>query len=87
MVSVRKLLEKNRFITCNLCNYKVHIKCNETDVKTYEMMKNNEQTMICIKCKEENIPFFSSSNNEMMKEFNNSQSLTFITVLSHSLKE
>ena len=40
-------------------------------------MKNNEQTMICVKCKEENIPFFSSSNNEMMKEFNNSQSLTF----------
>ena len=33
--------------------------------------------MICIKCIEENIPFFSSSRNEMMKEFNNSQSLTF----------
>ena len=40
-------------------------------------MKNNEQTMICIKCKGGNIPFFSSSNNEIMKEFNNSPTLTF----------
>ena len=32
----------HRFITCNLCNYKVQIKCNETDEKSYEMMKNNE---------------------------------------------
>ena len=30
-----KTVGKNhRFITCNLCNYKVHIKCNETDEKT-----------------------------------------------------
>ena len=41
------------------------------------MMKNNEQTMICNKSEGENIPFFSSSNNEIIKEFNNSQTLTF----------
>ena len=29
--------------------------------------------MICIKCKKENIPFFSASNNEITKQANNSQ--------------
>ena len=29
--------------------------------------------MICIKCKKGNIPFFSSSNNEITKQANNSQ--------------
>ena len=66
----------HRFIKCILCNYKVHIKCNEPDIKSYELMQKNELIMICIKCKKENIPFFSSSNNEITKQANNSQTQT-----------
>ena len=71
-----KTIGKNhRFIRCNLCNFKIHMKCNETDEKSYNKMKNNETTMICIKCLEENIPFFSSCNNEIKKDPNNLQNL------------
>ena len=36
-------------------------------------MQKNELIMICIKYKKENIPYFSSSNNEITKQANNSQ--------------
>ena len=61
-----KTIGKNhRFLRCSLCNFKVHIKCNKTDEKVYNnFQKNSEKTIICLKCKEENIPFFSTCINE-----------------------
>ena len=57
-----KIIKKNnKYITCNICNFRIHIKCNQTDVKTYEKMKQIEQTMICIKCNENNLPFIKTS--------------------------
>ena len=47
----------HRFIKCSICNYKVHIKCNKTDTKTYELMTKNTEPQFCIKCKEDIIPF------------------------------
>ena len=49
----------HRYIRCNICNYKIH-NCNETDENTYKKMKNYDETMFCIKCNEENLPFFPS---------------------------
>ena len=52
-----KSIGKNhRFINCNICNFRVHIKCNKTDLKTYEKI-NDSDTIFCIKCQEEIIPF------------------------------
>ena len=61
-----KVIGKNhRFLRCNLCNFKVHIKCNKTDEKTYlNIQKSSDKNLICLKCKEENIPFFSATIND-----------------------
>ena len=58
-----KVIGKNhRFLRCNLCNYKVHVKCNKTDDKTYyNIQLSSDKTILCLKCKEDNIPFFSES--------------------------
>ena len=57
---------KQKFIKCNICNYNVHLKCNKIDLKTYEKILLNDETMVCLKCNEEILPFFQSS------ELNNS---------------
>ena len=54
----RIIAKNHRYIRCNICNFKVHIKCNETDDKTYAKMKTNDETMFCIKCNEDIMPFF-----------------------------
>ena len=44
-----KTIGKNhRFIRCIICNYKVHIKCNKTDVKTYENIEKTKEASICV---------------------------------------
>ena len=54
----RKIKKNNFFITCSLCNNKIHRKCNNYDIETYEQINKNPNNQIfCIKCKEHNIPF------------------------------
>ena len=53
-----------RFIRCTLCNYKIHIKCNEIDVKTYTKLMNEEIDIFCIKCNEDLLPFRSTNQDE-----------------------
>ena len=53
----KNIAEGHRAIRCDTCNYKVHIKCNNTDANTYKKVKDDPQT--CLKCKEENIPFLA----------------------------
>ena len=43
--------------------YTVHIKCDETDEKTYEKMKSNDESTFCLKCSEELFPFSPSNKN------------------------
>ena len=62
-ICYKKIGVNHRHIKCSICQFKIHIKCNKTDLKTFEKLKNDE-TAICLKCKTENIPFFSSPENE-----------------------
>ena len=52
----KKIASNHRAIRCNLCNYKVHIKCNKTDQGDYRNIKEDD-IVFCIKCKEEALPF------------------------------
>ena len=53
-----KTIAKNhRNIQCFYCSAKVHIKCNKTDVKTYNKINKENQQIMCINCQTENIPF------------------------------
>ena len=59
-ICTKPVNKTHRYIRCNICNYIIHINCNETDENTYKKMKNYDETMFCIKCNEENLPFFPS---------------------------
>ena len=57
-----KIITRNKkYIRCNICNFRIHIKCNQTDEVTYQKMTQYEESMICIKCNENNLPFFNTS--------------------------
>ena len=58
--SVLNLSTELRYIRCNICNYKIHINCNGTDENTYKKTKNYDESMFCVKCNQENLPFFPS---------------------------
>ena len=61
----QKNAKSHRFIKCSACNLNVHVKCNEMDNKTFEKLKSkNENLLFCIKCKEDNIPFFLNTEYE-----------------------
>ena len=46
-----KTIAKNhRTIICSLCNKQTHIKCNHTDVKTYNKIINDNLPQICYIC-------------------------------------
>ena len=59
-----KLIALNhKAIRCNLCNYKVHIKCNKLEEKEYRNMKNDD-IIYCIKCKKVILPFQRLTNQQ-----------------------
>ena len=56
------ITRSNKHIKCNICNFRFHIKCNQTDEKTFQKMKQIDDSMICVKCNENNLPFFNMSH-------------------------
>ena len=80
-----KTIGKNhRVIRCIICNHKVHIKCNKTDVKSYEIIKKTNEPCICINCKEENLPF-SKLTDEQFKLMSNAINIDDDKDLAYSL--
>ena len=80
-----KTIGKNhRAIRCCICNYKVHIKCNKTDKKSYEKLEKTKDPCICIACKEENLPF-SKLTDEQFKLMSNAINIDDDHDLAHSL--
>ena len=65
-ICLKNIANNHRAIRCNLCNYKIHIKCNKTDVKTYEKIIRNDDPQFCLKCKEELIPFQKLSDQQFL---------------------
>ena len=55
----RTIAKNHRFIHCQTCDLKVHIKCNLTDVKTYTKIVNDKLPQNCFNCDSINIPFHS----------------------------
>ena len=63
-ICAKTIAINHRHILCKICNAKVHIKCNKTDVKTYLKIVNENLSQICIKCRSEgseNLP-----NNQLL---------------------
>ena len=60
----RTIAKNHRIIKCISCNSQVHIKCNHTDIKTYNKIITNKLPQICFKCNSQNIPFYNLSDKE-----------------------
>ena len=58
----RNIHNNHRFIRCTVCNFKIHIKCNRIDPNTYKKLTDYHQ--VCIKYKENAIPFQTLSDDE-----------------------
>ena len=55
-ICIRTIAKNHRNIQCHSCKAKVPIKCNKTDVKTYNKINKENLTIFCFKCETENIP-------------------------------
>ena len=61
----KNIVPSQKVVRCTLCNFKIHIKCNETDKKTYDILqKDKDVSTICLKCNKEIFPFFSTESNK-----------------------
>ena len=61
-VCTKTIASNHRKIQCCSCNSKIHIKCNKTDAKTYNLITKKNIPVICIKCQVNNIPFQNLSD-------------------------
>ena len=63
-ICFKTVAKNHRFIKCTLCNNKIHMKCNEIDVKTYTKLVNEESNIFCLKYNEDLLPFYSTKKDE-----------------------
>ena len=55
----KTIAKTHRKVKCKTCNFRIHIKCNNTDPSTYDSLPNNKVISFCRSCAEDNIPFQS----------------------------
>ena len=63
----RTIAKNHRHIHCHSCDSKVHIKCNLTDVQTYEKIIIKKLPQSCFQCISKNIPFHSITDQEFFQ--------------------
>ena len=58
----KNISDNHKAVKCSICNYKIHIKCQNIDSATCE--KNKTSYIFCLKCLEEIIPFQQLSDQQ-----------------------
>ena len=62
----RPVGSNHRSIQCDVCNFWVHIKCNNISPSKYDELvnqnENDKEPWICIICINSNLPFGQNSN-------------------------
>ena len=61
-ICTKRVNKNHRYLLCQLCKNRVHIKCNEIDGSTYNNLKENCDNWFCLLCNESIFPFFSSED-------------------------
>ena len=89
-ICIKTIAQNHIRIHCNACKAEVHIKCNKTDPKTYDIITKDNLQVICNKCQTESIPFQNLSDLELTavsKGLNNdSEILEDLSITSTSLQ-
>ena len=58
----RSVGENHRAIQCDVCNFWIHIRCNNVSPSSYEELIQDEDPWICIKCINSELPFSQIDN-------------------------
>ena len=61
---LRNINKRHKFINCSLCRSKIHIKCNNIELATYNKMKRDKEVSMCRKCNNDNFPFADDLSRE-----------------------
>ena len=72
----KNIAANHKKLKCKNCHLFVHIKCNETDIKTYDKINHDKMSTICISCQPNNIPFMGLNDLDFIDINNNSPILT-----------
>ena len=56
-ICAKTIAKNHRKLQCHICDENIHIKCNKTDIKSYNNLKKDNATIFCLKCQIENVPF------------------------------
>ena len=66
----------NQAIQCDLCDSRVHIKCNDLNYIDYKFLQNSNDPWFCISCCSKIFPFNTAKNKNFISNFydNNSKS-------------
>ena len=51
MICIKTIAKNHRFIHCQTCKAKVHIKCNKIDAVTYNKIVEENLPQYCLNCK------------------------------------
>lgn len=73
----RPIAKNHREIKCDVCDKRVHIKCNYTPINEYERLQGNNIGWSCQKCTLSNIPF-STSSKDVLHLLNDGKLTVFI---------
>ena len=67
---LKKNSSVHNFVNCALCKSRIHIKCNNIELKSYNKMEINKVIPICIKCNTENFPFYNEVKINISETYN-----------------
>ena len=65
----KKIQKRQKFASCSICKSLVHLKCNKNN--SVEMENEELKIFLCLKCNEENFPFYNETHDQMTKHDSN----------------
>ena len=49
-ICAKNVQDKDKAVQCDLCELRIHIKCNNLNYLDYTYLQNRDESWLCIKC-------------------------------------
>ena len=63
-ICAKNVHDKDKAVQCDLCEFWIHIKCNNLNYLDYRYLQNCDESWYCIECCSSIFPFNSLSSNK-----------------------
>ena len=63
-ICAKNVYDKSKDVQCDLCDLRIHIKCNNLNYLDYRHLQNCDESWYCIECCSTIFPFNSLSSNK-----------------------